>query len=81
MHSNGLNWEKGYGVGEILLTSIDNEGMQRGFEMELTERLSKKLSIPFIVCGGLGKMEDAQKFLRKPNVMQYLLHLYCTIKN
>ena len=54
-----------YGVGEILLTSIDNEGMQRGFEMELTERLSKKLSIPFIVCGGLGKMEDAQKIFEK----------------
>ena len=48
------------GAGEILLTSIDNEGMQKGFETDLTERLSKKLSIPFIVCGGLGKKEDAK---------------------
>lgn len=54
-----------YGVGEILLTSIDNEGMQRGFETELTERLSKKLSIPFIVCGGLGKKEDAKEICKK----------------
>ena len=56
-----------YGVGEILLTSIDNEGMQRGFESELTERLSKKLSIPFIVCGGLGKKEDAKEIYKKTN--------------
>ncbi len=56
-----------YGVGEILLTSIDNEGMQRGFETELTERLSKKLSIPFIVCGGLGKKEDAKEIYKKTN--------------
>lgn len=49
-----------YGVGEILLTSIDNEGMQNGFELDLTERLSKILTIPFIICGGLGKEDDAR---------------------
>ena len=54
-----------YGVGEVLLTSIDNEGMQRGFENELTERLSKKLTIPFIVCGGLGKMEHAKEIFER----------------
>ena len=39
--------------------------MQKGFEMELTERLSKKLSIPFIICGGLGKKEDAKEIYEK----------------
>ena len=53
------------GVGEILLTSIDNEGMQKGFEADLTERLSEKLSVPFIVCGGLGKKEDAKIIYEK----------------
>ena len=53
------------GVGEILLTSIDNEGMKKGFEIDLTERLSKKLSVPFIVCGGLGKKEDAKIIYEK----------------
>lgn len=53
------------GAGEILLTSIDNEGMQKGFEIDLTERLSKKLSIPFIVCGGLGMKEDAKIIYEK----------------
>ena len=53
-----------YGVGEVLLTSIDNEGMQKGFENDLTERLSK-LTIPFIVCGGLGKMEHTKEILKE----------------
>ena len=53
------------GAGEILLTSIDNEGMKKGFETDLTERLSKKLSVPFIVCGGLGKKEDAKTIYEK----------------
>ena len=45
------------GAGEILLTSIDNEGMQKGFETDLTERLSKALHSWY---GGLGKKEDAK---------------------
>ena len=69
------------GAGEILLTSIDNEGMQKGFETDLTERLSKKLSIPFIVCGGLGKKEDAKIVYEKLNAMQYHLHLFYIIIN
>ena len=53
------------GVGEILLTSIDKEGTQKGFETELTMRLSEKLSIPFIVCGGMGKLEDLKQIFEK----------------
>ena len=53
------------GAGEILLTSIDNEGTQKGFEVDLTEKLSKKLSVPFIICGGLGKKEDAKIIYEK----------------
>lgn len=52
------------GAGEVLLTSIDNEGMKKGYEVDLTERLSKKLSVPFIVCGGMGKKEDASSIFK-----------------
>ena len=53
------------GVGEVLLTSIDCEGTQKGFELELTQRLSKILSIPFIVCGGMGKKKDSKIIYEK----------------
>ena len=54
--------------------------MQKGFEMELTERLSKKLSIPFIICGGLGK-KDAKEIYEKTKCNAISLLLYYITKN
>ncbi len=45
------------GAGEILLTSINNEGMGNGFDLELVEAVSSSVSIPVISCGGAGKLE------------------------
>ena len=44
------------GAGEILLTSMDNDGVKQGFSLELTKIFSA-LSIPTIASGGAGKME------------------------
>jgi imidazole glycerol phosphate synthase subunit hisF len=45
------------GAGEILLTSMDNDGTKSGFELTLTNTVSKILQIPVIASGGAGKME------------------------
>ncbi len=45
------------GAGEILLTSMDCDGMKKGFDMELTSKISKMLNIPVIASGGAGTME------------------------
>lgn len=45
------------GAGEILLTSMDCDGMKKGFDMELTSKISKMLNIPVIASGGAGSME------------------------
>ena len=42
------------GAGEILLTSIDADGTQRGYDIELTRRVSESVSIPVIASGGAG---------------------------
>ncbi len=47
-----------YGAGEILLTSIDNEGTRKGFEIELCNLVSRKISIPVIASGGAGSISD-----------------------
>lgn len=44
------------GAGEILLTSIDCDGMRDGFECELTRLVSDTVKIPVIASGGAGKM-------------------------
>ena len=45
------------GAGEILLTSIDADGLQDGFELELTAAISGTLNIPVIASGGGGTFE------------------------
>lgn len=46
------------GAGEILLTSVDAEGMERGMDTALIEKVSAAVSIPVIASGGLGKPSD-----------------------
>ena len=44
------------GAGEIMLTSIDQEGTGKGFDLELTRKVSESVPIPVIACGGAGKI-------------------------
>ena len=46
------------GVGEILLTSIDNEGLMKGLDCKIISELSKNIDIPIIAHGGVGSKED-----------------------
>jgi cyclase len=49
------------GAGEILLTSMDSDGVQTGFDCELTRTVSRAVNVPVIASGGAGKPDD---FLR-----------------
>lgn len=51
------------GAGEILLTSIDHEGTQQGYDTVLVEAIAKIVSIPVIASGGFGASYDAVKAL------------------
>jgi cyclase len=45
------------GAGEILLTSMNNDGTKSGFALDITATLSKMLPVPVIASGGAGSME------------------------
>lgn len=51
-------WLQQNGAGEILLTSISNNGMQCGYECELIEKVTDAVDIPVIANGGCGKPLD-----------------------
>jgi len=53
-----LEYEK-QGAGEILLTSVDNEGTTNGYNLELLKYFENKLSIPIIINGGMGMPHHA----------------------
>lgn len=45
------------GAGEILLTSMENDGTKEGFAIDITRQISQSLNIPVIASGGAGNME------------------------
>jgi cyclase len=46
------------GAGEILLTSIDQDGTQAGYDIELLQHVCGHVDVPVIACGGAGKVAD-----------------------
>jgi len=57
---DALIWAKevyNRGAGEILLTSMDTDGVKQGFDLEITEQISKLVDIPVIASGGAGTMQ------------------------
>ena len=45
------------GAGEILLTSMDRDGTKKGYDLDLTKKISKHINIPVIASGGVGNLE------------------------
>lgn len=45
------------GAGEILLTSMDRDGTQQGYELTLTAKIARAVSVPVIASGGVGTLE------------------------
>ena len=46
------------GAGEILLTSVDQEGTRKGFDLPLIRAVTSEVSVPVIASGGMGKPQD-----------------------
>jgi cyclase len=55
------------GAGEILLTSMNNDGVRNGFAIDITASVSAALNIPVIASGGAGKAEDFLDVFRLTN--------------
>ena len=51
------------GAGEIFLTSVDNEGTRKGFDLELIKTVSNEVNVPIIASGGMGCFEDFEKVI------------------
>lgn len=52
---------EGLGAGEILINSIDNDGLMSGFDTDLIAEISKAVSVPVIALGGAGEIGDIAK--------------------
>jgi len=52
------------GAGEILLTSMDRDGTNNGYDLPLTSAVSAAVSVPVIASGGAGELEDLAEALQ-----------------
>lgn len=55
------------GAGEILLTSMDEDGTKQGYDIEFTNAITSSVNIPVIASGGCGKIEDFYDVFTKGN--------------
>jgi cyclase len=63
---DAIEWAKEVeerGGGEIMLTSMDRDGTQEGYELELTRRVADAVSIPVIASGGAGELRHFREAL------------------
>ena len=61
------------GAGEILLTSMDGDGTQSGYDLLLTKRVSDAVNIPVIASGGAGSLDDIYEAFIKGKASAALL--------
>ncbi len=53
------------GAGELVLNSIDNDGMQNGYDIDLISKVKKHIRIPLTVLGGAGSLDDIGQIINK----------------
>jgi cyclase len=57
---DAIEWSKkmvSYGAGELLVTSMDNDGVKNGFDLPLTRAISDSVAVPVIASGGVGNLD------------------------
>lgn len=57
---DAVDWAKRmaeYGAGEILLTSMDRDGTEKGFDLDLTRAVADAITIPVVASGGVGNLD------------------------
>jgi len=52
------------GAGELVVNSIDTDGVKNGFDLEMLDAIASRVSVPVIASGGAGKMEDFSELFK-----------------
>lgn len=53
------------GVGEILINSVDRDGMMNGYDLELIKTVTQMVNVPVVACGGAGSIEHLAQAIRE----------------
>jgi cyclase len=53
------------GAGEIVINSIDNDGLMKGYDFDLVKKIRDEINIPMTVLGGAGSLHDIRHLFHK----------------
>lgn len=56
------------GAGELVINSIDQDGMKNGYDIKLLKKITEVVNVPVIASGGAGKMEDFLEVIKETDV-------------
>ncbi len=56
------------GAGELVVNSIDTDGVKGGFDLEMLDAIAARVDVPIIASGGAGKMEDFAELFRHKGI-------------
>lgn len=56
------------GAGELVVNSIDTDGVKEGFDLEMLDKMAASVNVPIIASGGAGKMEDFSELFRHDGI-------------
>ena len=57
------------GAGEIIINSIDKDGVMKGYDLDLIDRVRDKITLPMTVLGGAGSLNDIERIIKKYGVI------------
>ncbi len=57
------------GAGEIIINSIDNDGIMKGYDLTLIDKVRESISLPLTVLGGAGTLDDIGKLIKKHGII------------
>ncbi|MDD5986657.1 MAG: imidazole glycerol phosphate synthase subunit HisF [Eubacteriales bacterium] len=56
------------GAGELVVNSIDTDGVKDGFDLEMLDAIAARVNVPIIASGGAGRMEDFSELFSHPGM-------------
>ena len=57
------------GAGEIVINSIDHDGLMKGYDLDLIEKVKSAITIPMTALGGAGELQDISKLIEKHKII------------
>lgn len=57
------------GAGEIVINSIDNDGVMKGYDLELIHKIKSQVTVPVTALGGAGSFDDITQLISREQII------------